>query len=392
MDRCRASIRYEAEACVWLTEQVRDGKLKLSWVESSPEYQHGLYLRGESFIHIPCFPAAQAIDELDWHASLLRRRVRYPNIVDRWGGSDPSELTYGDLLRRDEELRSRLGYNALTALYQAQRVVGAGDGPNDWITEEQKFLFSVDRALLSGILDTVSRDIPETDRAEGESGECGCWREVAEEQEARQTAADILAAYRTKVRFIPQLVEERRQSDQCGSLVFVNRDYEVVIKAELRAPLKAHFDRQLRVGKWVCYGFSEERGERVRVGSPWRDGLAFDDLGGMSDKRGNRYSDVLFYRATSAIRMPPRPLAVQTPAVAPNPVLSQSEKEKLRRRVKEFIERETKIDPPRAGTKAEWLQLCRQEFGTDRVTDNLFDGVWRDADLPLAWRAPGRRT
>lgn len=58
MDRCRVSIRNEVEACGWLTEQVREGKLKLSWVETSPEYQHRLHLRGEGFIYIPCFPAA----------------------------------------------------------------------------------------------------------------------------------------------------------------------------------------------------------------------------------------------------------------------------------------------------------------------------------------------
>jgi hypothetical protein len=70
---------------------------------------------------------------------------------------------------------------------------------------------------------------------------------------------------------------------------------------------------------------------------------------------------------------------------------SQSEKAKLRRRVKEFLGEQAEIEPPRAQTKADWRHLVRQEFG-DAVTDNLFDAVWRQADLPPAWRAPGRRT
>ncbi|MBV9199725.1 MAG: hypothetical protein JOY83_08350 [Alphaproteobacteria bacterium] len=70
---------------------------------------------------------------------------------------------------------------------------------------------------------------------------------------------------------------------------------------------------------------------------------------------------------------------------------SQSEKAKLRRRVKEVLESEAKKDPPRAQTKAEWQQLVRQEYG-NAVTDNLFAAVWREAKLPAAWRAPGRRS
>lgn len=231
--------------------------------------------------------------------------------------------------------------------------------------------------------------IPPADRAPSEPGECGCWRDSAEEQEATQTAPEVLAAYRAKMRGLPRLVEERRRCFEGGSLVFVNHDYEAAIKTELRAPMKEHFDRQLRAGSWICYGFSEERGERVRIGSPWRDGLSFDDAGGMTDKRGGRYSDVLFYRASE---LPRQPISVQPQTVPPNPELSQSEKAKLRRRLKDFLERETGIDPPRARTKAEWLGSARQEFGADAVTENLFEEVWREADLPPMWRAPGRRT
>jgi len=70
---------------------------------------------------------------------------------------------------------------------------------------------------------------------------------------------------------------------------------------------------------------------------------------------------------------------------------SQSEKAKLRRRVREFLESEANIDPPRAQTKADWRRLVRQECG-DRVTDYLFETVWRQAEVPAGWRAPGRRT
>jgi uncharacterized protein (DUF433 family) len=55
VDRCKAWVPTGAVACAWLTEQVRDCTLKLSWVESSPEYQHGLYRRGQSFIYFPWF-------------------------------------------------------------------------------------------------------------------------------------------------------------------------------------------------------------------------------------------------------------------------------------------------------------------------------------------------
>lgn len=388
LDRCKAWLRTDAAACSWLTAEVRDGRLKLSWVESSPEYQHGLYLHGESFIYFPCFPGAQATDELDWGAGVLRRRVRYPSIPDRWGGRDPSKMTMFDRLERDKELRARHEPSALELL-SSNRGAAPHAGSEEWITKELIFPFRVERASLAGVLDRVSRDIPVTDRAKGEPGECGCWRDSAEEQEAAQTAPDLLAAYRTKMRGLPQLVEERRRYFEGGSLVFVNNDFDGAVRAELRAPLKEHFDRQLRAGKWICYGFSEERGGRVRIGSPWRDGLSFDHAGGMTDKQGGLYSDVLFYRATELLC---EPVCAQPQSGLAAPVVTQAEKARLRSDLKDFLESETRNDPPRALTKAEWLHAARHKFGADAVTDNLFDKAWRNADLADKWRAPGRRT
>lgn len=69
----------------------------------------------------------------------------------------------------------------------------------------------------------------------------------------------------------------------------------------------------------------------------------------------------------------------------------QSEKAKLRGRVRHFLEQEAAADPPRAQTKADWRQLVREEFG-DAVSANLFEEAWATAELPAVWRAPGRRT
>src|SRR5437762_13204086 len=115
MARFESSGPTEAEACGWLIKQVRDGKLKLSWAETNPEYLNGLYLRGEGFIYIPGLPEAQAIDELDWLAGELRRQITYPKIVDRWGGGDPSKLTQAELPAHDKELRARCERDAPTA-------------------------------------------------------------------------------------------------------------------------------------------------------------------------------------------------------------------------------------------------------------------------------------
>ena len=75
----------------------------------------------------------------------------------------------------------------------------------------------------------------------------------------------------------------------------------------------------------------------------------------------------------------------------PTPYQPQSEKERLRRRVRQFLEDEAEFDPPRAQTKAEWQRLPRQELG-DAVSQNLFDQAWQAVNIPTAWRAPGRRT
>jgi hypothetical protein len=142
--------------------------------------------------------------------------------------------------------------------------------------------------------------IPEADRAVGEPGERGCWRDVAEEQESKTTAPDVLASCEMRLLELPRLAAERRWSWETGIQRF-NPNARADVIRELRAPLKQHFNSQLRAGKWACFGFSEACGERVRISSAWRDGISFDDTGGMTDERGHRYSDVLFYLTAGGV-------------------------------------------------------------------------------------------
>jgi hypothetical protein len=107
-----------------------------------------------------------------------------------------------------------------------------------------------------------------------------------------------------------------------------------------------------------------------------------------SFKIDRRQFDVLLTEAAAA--RAPEPDDADRKA-ADDHQASQSEKAKVRRRLKEFLEAEVKIAPPRARTKENWQLLARQELG-NAVTKNLFDEVWRGADLPAAWRTPGRRT
>jgi hypothetical protein len=55
----------EDEACAWLSEQVRIGKLKLLWTDRDPTYLTGLILAGENFAFIPGLPGTRVLDELD---------------------------------------------------------------------------------------------------------------------------------------------------------------------------------------------------------------------------------------------------------------------------------------------------------------------------------------
>jgi hypothetical protein len=150
IERFRPSNCTEAEACAWLSEEVLQRKLKLHWTDTDSECFGSLQLDGEGFISIPRFlPAARtidevgwgaglAIDELDWSAGELRRRVRYPKPGDREGGAiDPFKLTAEELLAR---------YRKLDTL----------DEPEEWVTEELKYRFTVRRASLVAILDRAS--------------------------------------------------------------------------------------------------------------------------------------------------------------------------------------------------------------------------------------------
>jgi len=77
---------------------------------------------------------------------------------------------------------------------------------------------------------------------------------------------------------------------------------------------------------------------------------------------------------------------------------SQSAKAVLRGRVKDILNREARAERENGISveinKAGWLRRVRNELGEagDAVTDHLFNAVWREADIPRAWRAPGRRT
>ena len=54
------------------------------------------------------------------------------------------------------------------------------------------------------------------------------------------------------------------------------------------------FDKALRQGRWVAFGYPPEGGRRVRIEEPWRPELKFDEKGNMWD--GNQcFTDVRFY-------------------------------------------------------------------------------------------------
>jgi len=141
------------------------------------------------------------------------------------------------------------------------------------------------------------RYIPPADRAEGEPGEGGCLRTEAEEQEAEATAPEILEAYRAEAREAEELLnpppDQPQPTQAAADLQRLGRWPPV----PTRAPLRAHFDQALRRGAWRAFGFSEDQGKRVPVGSPWREDLTYGKNGEMTDRRGRVYSETLFYRA-----------------------------------------------------------------------------------------------
>ena len=62
---------------------------------------------------------------------------------------------------------------------------------------------------------------------------------------------------------------------------------------------------------------------------------------------------------------------------------------RLRADVRRWLQREARVRGPR-WQKKHYRDGARAKFG-DRVTDNLFNEVWRSADLPEALRRPGLR-
>jgi hypothetical protein len=142
MERFNGSGCTEAEASGWLTAQVRDGKLKLFWLASNPEYLNGLNLTGEGFIFIPRVPEARATDEIDWAAGELRRRVRYPKTFDpRPVDVDPFKMT-------PDELSARYGFRSSGSFHERE--------PEEWVTEELRYPFKAKRSSVVAILDRAS--------------------------------------------------------------------------------------------------------------------------------------------------------------------------------------------------------------------------------------------
>lgn len=173
-------------------------------------------------------------------------------------------------------------------------------------------------------------------------------------------------------------------------------------QSALDAIVEAAATKRIKV---YCKPESRFQGDRIRA-RVWRKvvrgeaQLSTDPTSGNST--GDKWSDPYVFRADLEGLIRELPCESATPESETAPAkpaadttgdhqVSQSEKAKLRRRVKQFLEAEAEIDPPRAQRKADWHRLVRQEYA-DGVTDNLFDEVWREAKLPPAWRAPGRRT
>jgi hypothetical protein len=117
MNRFRPCRCTAVEVCVWLSEQVRDGKLNLWWTGKSPDERSGkaLYLTGEDRIFVRGFQRAWAVDTLDWTVGELRRRLRIPMF-------DPTRLTPEERLafdgrwdRREGTLELRYGFQVALA-------------------------------------------------------------------------------------------------------------------------------------------------------------------------------------------------------------------------------------------------------------------------------------
>jgi hypothetical protein len=142
MERFKSSGCTEDEACAWLSEQVRIGKLKLLWTDREPTYLTGLILAGENFAFIPSLPGTRVLDELDWRTGELRRRLRIPQSIYREArGIDPSKLTFDEVLARDRELLARYGCD----IFDVRE-------PREWVIEELNYRFALTHASLVAIL------------------------------------------------------------------------------------------------------------------------------------------------------------------------------------------------------------------------------------------------
>jgi hypothetical protein len=130
--------------------------------------------------------------------------------------------------------------------------------------------------------------IPPAERAKGEPGEGGCLRAEAEEREAEESAPEILAFYRVIMNPPP----DQPYPSQALADMMARGEYP----QGLRAPLKANFNQACRRREWEAFGFSEDQGRRVPVRSPWREELAYDDRGGLTDRNLRTHVEVLFYR------------------------------------------------------------------------------------------------
>jgi hypothetical protein len=170
----------EADAGCYLTEQVRKGKVKLSWTENNPEYPYGrgpsrLFLAGDntfdmdgdSPMYLPSFPGARALDELDWNAGLLRRCLRWPKLTDREGNDiDPASLSETQRQQASSDILSSVherdplpdGQSPLAVMERTEREVRAAHREylvKKWVTEELTYSFAVKRASLVAVLDPV---------------------------------------------------------------------------------------------------------------------------------------------------------------------------------------------------------------------------------------------
>jgi len=152
MARFKWSACTEAEAYALLTERLDQRTLKLLWegINAEHPYGPGLYLKGEDFIYIPGFPGARAIDELDWKAATLTRRLRTLKPVKRKGAdADPLRLLF--VMETADEMRqrvmSRYGFGATDSSDEPE--------PEEWSTEELIYRFRVKHASLVEILDVV---------------------------------------------------------------------------------------------------------------------------------------------------------------------------------------------------------------------------------------------